>query len=684
MLLIPAAAAPLQAADRRLLAASDSQTGGNDLNVAQASIELGWSVPVVFGKREDGAGGVWMSPLASECRFENDPVNRVTASYLCVICAGQLPTILLGDIYQGDTPLLAGEFSQSYNARAAAWVPGNLIQQRFNVTTSYQEIKLEGGAIGDGDFLDISQYDTVELAEKIADAVAVGVIKSNGSHITSFNATVSKTVNWDKIGIWNGVAGPQFVGLAVAAGDEGGSSSVAHPEPKSTEYYESLSWSYSLSPNDPRTAAGMAPALYYAPGSYFYGLQFFASNRWVYDRADQGRCVDFSGYSITKPASTEPYGDIEINVTETIRGGFLMTQTDAIAGYTTGLLGGLAGVTYTITVNEENSEPYPKPEATLHCGTGGTYADLTTVSVTKQYPAENEGWRRHIHVFARNGTPVPRLIEGTAGSSNLFPDLAKYAMLQSQEIDASQIDNNLLLLSARFNAANAITCDGLAVAPANIAEWLDVMAPLFLLRPTNHNGKIGLRPAIPITDTYQFNTAPLVPVAAFNEANIIGPPSIQGIAAEDRRWQVGLLPRWREQPETNVGIIRASGPFRFNGVSDGSPVEVVDASEWVTRELHAVRLAALELARRRYVEHRATIQVEPSLAMAALAPGSIVSFSQAINPSVGRSGDWSYYYDLLSVSGPPLGPWTLELEHHPTDQTGASLLAQVVAAARIA
>jgi hypothetical protein len=678
MLLIPAAAAPLQAADRRLLAASDSQTGGNDLNVAQTSLDLGWSVPVVFGKREDGAGGVWMSPLASECRFENDNLNQVTASYQLVLSAGQLPTIQLGDIYQGDTPLVIGEYQQAYNGRAGTWTPGNLIQQRFIVTTSNRQETIVGDKIG-GALLEIRGYSTLGLAAAIAEAMAETTVSTSGNYITRFEITIDKKIDWPSSG------GTTLHGIPRTT-------SIQNP---STEWYNSLSFFqvYNFLDYDKAAFPGTYRyvELYEAnENGLTYGLLLSAKNSGIHARADKARYLNISSYSFNRPASVEPYGNISIYIYETVRGGFLQTVTAVEtvnatgAYYETGAYGGLAGVTYTLNILEENSEPTPKPEATLHCGTGGSYADLTTLSVTKQYPAENEGWRRHIHVFARNGTPVPRLIEGTAGSSNLFPDLAKYAMLQSQEIDASQIDNNFLLLSARFNAANAITCDGLAVAPANIAEWLDVMAPLFLLRPTNHNGRIGLRPAIPITDTYQFNTAPLVPVAIFNEANIIGPPSIQGIPAEDRRWQVGILPRWREQPETNVGIIRASGPFRFNGVSDGSPVEVVDASEWVTRELHAVRLAALELARRRYVEHRATIQVEPSLAIAALAPGSIVAFSQAINPSVGRSGDWSYYYYLLAVSGPPLGPWTLELEHHPTDQTGASLLAQVVAAARIA
>lgn len=447
----------------------------------------------------------------------------------------------------------------------------------------------------------------------------------------------------------------------------------------------------------PSAFFGITPAAFHYEPRYYpkdngWGVQLDVSNQWIYDRANQGRyLLNFAGYEMTRPASTEPYGDIEINITEVVRGGFLTSETASFVStfdgsvITTGLLGGLASVTYLLKITEVNSEPLPKPEATLHCGTGGTYSGLTTLSVTKQYPAENEGWRRQIHLFARNGTPVPRLIEGTSGPSNLFPDLARFAWLSTGRVDASQIDDTALLAAARFNAANDMTCDGIAMISVNVAEWVNNMAPLFLLRPTNHWGKLGLRPAIPVTSSNTIDVAPITPAASFNESNIL-PNSfkVDSFEAEERNWQVGILTLWREQPETNLGIKRGSGPFRFAGVPDSSPIETVDASEWVTRELHATRLAALELARRRYITHRATIAVEPSLAMAALIPGCIVRLDLAINPSVGRSSTWSYYYTMLSIGGPPLGPWTVELEHHPINQNGVSMLSLVVAGASIA
>ena len=681
MLSSAAVAVPLLAAERRQVEQSDRLTAAADLNQAQGSLEVGQAVPVVFGRRVGGAGGVWISPAASECRFENDSTNRVTAWYECVICTGQLPTIAVGDIYQGDTPLVSSEFLQAFNGRAGTWLPGNLIQQRFNVTSSYQEIKLEGKIIGDGDFLDVSSFTVDELAETIADGVAIGTIKSNGDYLTQFNVTVSKSVNWNKAGMYRAQLGPDYGAFEQSTSGGGGGVSVSGP---SVSFYESRSWSVAYSALTPRQYG-----ISYGGTGHPYSLVMNVSNDWIYDRANQGRYLNFSDYSISRPASLEPYGDIEINVSEVIRGGFLMPATITVFAvdgiYTAGLFGGLAGVTYTLTVTEENSEPYAKPEATLHCGTGGSYAGLTTVSISKQYPAENEGWRRQIHIFARECPPVYRLIEGSNGPSNLFPDLARYALLATGRIDTNLLDDVALLEAARFCAVNNITCDGRATVPANVPEWLDRLAPLFLLTPTNRWGKIGLRPAVPITAAFAIDTNPLVPVMVFDESNTEPNSfSVQSLTAEERNWRVGILPLWREQPENGLGLVRGTGPVRFADVPDSAPIETVDASEWVTRELHGIRLGALELARRRHIEHTASLQTSPTTAMAALRPGDIVQVNRARIPTVGNPSEWSYFYTVLNIGGPPLGPWTVNLEHHPVDMMGRSLIAREVAGASIA
>jgi hypothetical protein len=70
--------------------------------------------------------------------------------------------------------------------------------------------------------------------------------------------------------------------------------------------------------------------------------------------------------------------------------------------------------------------------------------------------------------------------------------------------------------------------------------------------------------------------------------------------------------------------------------------------------------------------------------MAALRAGDIVRVNRARNPTTGAPSVWSYLYEIERLSGPPLGPWTIEASHHPVDDLGASLLAQAVANVAIA
>ena len=671
------AAVPLLAAQRRQVLQADQLTTSSNLNNGQTALEVGQSIPIVFGKRTSGAGGVWLSPAASECRFENDTANRVTASYHLVLGDGQLATIPEGDIYQGDTPLIAGQYLQNYNARAGAWAPGNFIQQRFEVTTTSRREVVEGKPIGQGDLLDIGPMSNDELAEHLQKQIASVEIKSSGNYVTQFKIEVTKVVNWLTAGTLRVVKGPQDVIISGTTGGGGGPGGTVNP---TLSYYESQPWTLT---SNTGTGSIYAPEITLAPT--LVGLTWSAANQWIYDRAQQGRYINTSQYEVTRTASTQPYGDLSFTIVETINGGFLLRQTASYpvydGTYYASIFGGLAGVSYDLTITEENSEPLPKPEATIYCGTGGSYAGLSTLSVTRQYPAGDEGWRRQVHAFIRSGRPVPRLIEGSEGASNLFPDLARFALLASGQLDSSLVDDAALLAAARFNQTNGFTCDGVAAVPANVPEWLDRMAPLFLLRVTNAWGKIGLRPAVPVTAGHQINTNTLSPLLTFNESNMLSGMRIEGILAEDRNWRVGILPLWREQPETDLGMTRGTGPVRYQDVSDSAPVEEVDASEWITRELHAVRMASLELARRRHVEHRGAFDVEPSTAVAALKPGDIIRVNRARIPTIGNPSDWSYLYEVLDIGGPPLGPWTISVEHHPVDVNGASLIAREVAGA---
>jgi hypothetical protein len=103
-----------------------SAAGGSDpLDSAQRAAKIGDPVPIIFGRRVAGAGGVLISPPATEARFENDATNAVTASYLVVLTEGVMDGIQVRDVFQQSCRV--GTFTSAYNRRAGSWGPGNFI-----------------------------------------------------------------------------------------------------------------------------------------------------------------------------------------------------------------------------------------------------------------------------------------------------------------------------------------------------------------------------------------------------------------------------------------------------------------------------------------------------------------------------------------------------------------------------
>ncbi|MFZ9950814.1 MAG: hypothetical protein ACO3FA_00840 [Vulcanococcus sp.] len=124
----PLALLAIQAGSVPTPGAAAAVAGQQGLTGDQRSVVLGEPVPIVFARRRDGAGGVLISPGASEARFENDGANQVTASYHLVLSEGQIDSVQVRDVFGG--PCRVGSFSQTYNRRAGTWTPENVIVAR--------------------------------------------------------------------------------------------------------------------------------------------------------------------------------------------------------------------------------------------------------------------------------------------------------------------------------------------------------------------------------------------------------------------------------------------------------------------------------------------------------------------------------------------------------------------------
>jgi hypothetical protein len=112
----------------------NAEVTNTELDRAQAATKIGEPVPIVFARRRDNAGGVLISPGATESRFANTPYSAggqitsqtITVNYHLVLSEGQLGPIPVKDLFHG--PCRIGSHTQTYNRRAGLWDPGNYIQ----------------------------------------------------------------------------------------------------------------------------------------------------------------------------------------------------------------------------------------------------------------------------------------------------------------------------------------------------------------------------------------------------------------------------------------------------------------------------------------------------------------------------------------------------------------------------
>lgn len=103
-----------------------SANGQGDLATAdQRAAQLGDPIPVVWARWRNGAGGVLLSPPATELRYETPGNGQIQASYHLILGEGPMSAIEVRDVFSG--AIRAGSFNQSYNRRAGTWLPGNFI-----------------------------------------------------------------------------------------------------------------------------------------------------------------------------------------------------------------------------------------------------------------------------------------------------------------------------------------------------------------------------------------------------------------------------------------------------------------------------------------------------------------------------------------------------------------------------
>ena len=316
----------------------------------------------------------------------------------------------------------------------------------------------------------------------------------------------------------------------------------------------------------------------------------------------------------------------------------------------------------------------------FYCGTSGIYTNLTTLSYTNTHADGDDTWDKQVHAFVREGMRVTRILDSTLGSSNNLVDLALYLIRQSSRFPEALIDTAAMLEAATFTNANGFFYNGIFEKSVNLEDWLQQISSNFLLRISDKNGKKGFRPRVPVNNDGTIKTTAISWVFGFTEDHVL--PNgfeIEYIPLSDRK-AIAAQMLWRQQPENDIGIIRAS-EVRLAGTAANGPYEQYDLSEYCASENHAVKVGAYIIARRSYITHTLRIKVRPDAFNSTLVLGDIVRVRMQRETNVSDISLHDYLYEVERINKGVNGVVELDLIHFPIDNQGRSIVALAVNAA---
>jgi hypothetical protein len=322
----------------------------------------------------------------------------------------------------------------------------------------------------------------------------------------------------------------------------------------------------------------------------------------------------------------------------------------------------------------------PNLEAPTYCGTGGTYANMSTIAFSVTIPAGFDYWNRQIHCFIRGGIYVPRLLDGVTGPSNNIADLLRYLLRSSSRVPEAQIDTASLLVAARFAEANGFWFNGKIDQSANLRDWMAATLPYFMLRQSRIGGKEGLRLLLPANADGTIKTTAVDWKFVFTEKHVVpGSFEIAYTPLADRK-PFCVMVLWRQQDDLGIPLMRTT-EVRYVGTAVDGPFEQHDLSGFCASEDHAVKAGTYILSKRRHVTHQLRISVKPDAFNATLAAGDRVRVVLTRVASTGANSVHDYLYEVDSITKSTTGRIGLELTHFPIDNTFASVVAKEVDAA---
>ena len=316
-----------------------------------------------------------------------------------------------------------------------------------------------------------------------------------------------------------------------------------------------------------------------------------------------------------------------------------------------------------------------------------SFADITFLATSGNlYETPSSGTfpstTKQLYIFYEQGVKVDLFSAGlsgssyTQGASNQFIDLAMYLFKLYKKIDGNNTAtivapvelSNLQSLST-FCTNNSMFFNGIISKSVNIVDFITQTSPYYFLSFLSVGGKYQFAPILPINGSNQIDTTALTPTMTFTEANIIQGSFNKGyLSVEDRREFIANC-IYTECIPTEVAR-RKTVSVRFSTSALDAPTEQFDMSDFCADVNHAILYAKYELARRKHSTH--VINFSTPLLTTTLIPTNIIKLQLQRKNSVGDDRTEIEYYQVSSITYDDDGVSNIEAAHFPLDTNNKS------------
>ena len=247
--------------------------------------------------------------------------------------------------------------------------------------------------------------------------------------------------------------------------------------------------------------------------------------------------------------------------------------------------------------------------------------------------SRNFGTLDQVRVWLKEGIPVNLLHpddgSGT-GASNLFTDLAYYLLTDrtggagktlGSAVDSERlVDKDQLIETSRFLRTNKLFYNGVISDSVNIRSYLSELAPNFLCDFILADGKLSLKPVVPVTSSGEISKEAVEIKQLFTSGNILEDTfQIDYLEAEERK-DFQAVVRYRKEKK-NALPTELTETIRKAGGDGTEPIETFDLTGFCTTKEHAQLVGKYFISLRERVKHTCSFKTTPY--GLDLAPGAV-------------------------------------------------------------